>query len=61
MASEYLCSLQKISDEELQVVTAFRLRDKDYIKKYTLLWNRGSGKPHRYVIEFLKKTNNAPQ
>lgn len=48
---EYICSLQKISEDELQIVTAFRLRDEDYIKKYTLLWNRGSGKPHRHAID----------
>ena len=59
--SNYLCSLQKVSNKELQVVTAFRLRDENYIKKYTLLWNRGSGKPHRYAINSLWDIDNAPQ
>ena len=57
----YICSLQKISSKELQVVTAFRLRDEDYIKNYTLLWNRGSGKPHRHVTDSLRESVNAPQ
>ncbi|OIO48939.1 hypothetical protein COX74_01055 [bacterium (Candidatus Gribaldobacteria) CG_4_10_14_0_2_um_filter_41_16] len=31
--------------EEIQIATAFRLRDSDYIKKYTLLWSWEDGTP----------------
>jgi len=31
--------------EEIQIATAFRLRDADYIKKYTLLWSWEDGNP----------------
>ncbi len=54
--SEYFCALQKI-ENTFFIVTCFRLRDPDYIKNYTLLWNRGSGKPHRHALE----TKDAPQ
>jgi predicted nucleic acid-binding protein len=59
--SEYLCSIEQISPSKLQIVTAFRLRDPDYIKNYTILWNRGSGKPHRHALEFPKEPGVAPQ
>ena len=59
--SEYLCALERATEKELQVATAFRLRDDDYIKNYILLWNRGSGKPHRHVLKFPKESGNAPQ
>ena len=59
--SEYICSVEKMSDKELQIVTAFRLRDNDYIKSYTLLWNRGNGKPHRHAIDSLGESIDAPQ
>lgn len=59
--SEYLCALEKVADNEFQVATAFRLRDSDYIKNYTLLWNRGSGKPHRHAIGFPTESTDAPQ
>lgn len=51
---EYICAIERISPTEFQIATAFRLRDPDYIKNYTLLWNRGSGKPHRHALEFPK-------
>lgn len=59
--SEYLCSLEKGDTRRYYVVTAFRLRNSDYIKNYTLLWNRGSGKPHRHALEFSKESGDAPQ
>jgi len=41
--SDYFCSIE-ITDE-MQIATAFRLRDGDYIKKYTLLWSWEDGTP----------------
>ena len=42
-SSEYLCSIEITKrlpiDKEIQIATAFRLRDKKYIKNYTLLWS----------------------
>lgn len=58
---EYFCSMEKVSANEFQIATSFRLRDSDYIKDYTLLWNRGSGKPHRHAIEFPGEPIDAPQ
>lgn len=52
--SDYLCSLEKISLFEFQIVTVFRIRDADYLKNYILLWNRGSDKPHRHATDFFK-------
>lgn len=37
--------------DEIQVATAFRLRDKKYIKNYTLLWDWGNGNPHRSALD----------
>lgn len=37
--------------EEIQIATAFRLRDSDYIKKYTLLWSWEDGAPHRSALD----------
>jgi len=37
--------------EEIQIATAFRLRDSDYIKKYTLLWSWEDGTPHRSALD----------
>jgi hypothetical protein len=37
--------------EEIQVATAFRLRDEKYIKNYTLLWDWGIGDPHRSALD----------
>lgn len=57
---EYLCSIETTTigvsvegglSEELQVATAFRLRDTAYIKNYTLLWDWGNGNPHRSVLD----------
>jgi len=50
---DYLCSIEIVGAspdkdlviEEIQVATAFRLRDSDYIKKYTLLWSWEDGIP----------------
>ncbi len=49
---DYLCSIEVarilcdgIELEEIQIVTAFRLRDNDYIKKYILLWSWEDGIP----------------
>ncbi len=47
--------------EEIQIATAFRLRDIKYIKNYTLLWDWGNGNPHRSVLDTLKESTNAPQ
>jgi len=61
---EYLCSLEvailffefgavEIGDrkKEIQIATAFRLRDDKYIKNYTLLWDWGNGNPHRSALD----------
>ena len=37
--------------EEIQVATVFRLRDENYIKNYTLLWDWGNGNPHRSALD----------
>ena len=63
---EYLCSLEivRISVailEEIQIATAFRLRDEKYLKNYTILWNWGSGAPHRSALDAPKESTNAPQ
>lgn len=47
--------------EEIQIATAFRLRDEDYIKKYTLLWSWGGGDPHRSAFDTPRGSTNAPQ
>ncbi len=40
--------------EEIHVVTAFRLRDRKYLKNYTLLWDWGDGAPHRSALDTPK-------
>ena len=61
----YLCSIEIISsseyDQEIQIATAFRLRDDNYIKKYTLLWSWGVDIPHRGALDTSKRTTRAPQ
>lgn len=47
--------------DEIQIATAFRLRDNKYIKKYTLLWNWGDGNPHRSVFDTPEESTHAPQ
>lgn len=47
--------------EEIQIATAFRLRDDKYIKNYTLLWDWGDGNPHRSALDAPKESTNAPQ
>jgi hypothetical protein len=47
--------------KEIQVATAFRLRDEKYIKNYTLLWDWGNGNPHRSALDTHKESTNAPQ
>jgi len=44
---DYLCSIEVMKSPlaEIQIATAFRLRDNDYIKKYTLLWSWEDGAP----------------
>lgn len=49
---DYLCSIEVVKIlcdgielEEIQIATAFRLRDNDYIKKYILLWSWEDGAP----------------
>ncbi|KPJ55884.1 hypothetical protein AMJ49_06155, partial [Parcubacteria bacterium DG_74_2] len=41
--ANYLCSIEITASnedyKEIQIATAFRLRDDDYIKKYALLWS----------------------
>lgn len=49
------------SKEEIQIATAFRLRDNKYIKKYTLLWDWGSGTPHRSALDTPQESTDAPQ
>ncbi len=46
---------------EIQIATAFRLRDKKYTKNYTLLWDWGNGNPHRSALDTHKESTNAPQ
>jgi len=61
---EYLCSLEVAiltfehgstglggEKKEIQIATAFRLRDDRYIKNYTLLWDWGNGNPHRSALD----------
>src|SRR3989344_3832938 len=48
--------------EEIQIATAFRLRDDKYTKNYTLLWDWGNGNPHRSALDApVKGSTNAPQ
>lgn len=58
--SEYICSIEMVK-EEIQVATAFRLRDSNYIKNYTTLWDWGNGNPHRSALDTPKESTNAPQ
>ncbi|MFZ2226112.1 MAG: hypothetical protein WA064_01180 [Candidatus Moraniibacteriota bacterium] len=63
---EYFCSVEILeisnTDKEIQVATAFRLRDEKYIiKNYTLLWDWGNGNPHRSALDTPKESTNAPQ
>lgn len=46
---------------EIQIATAFRLRDDKYLKNYTLLWDWGNGNPHRSALDTLRESTNAPQ
>ncbi|MEI7425640.1 MAG: hypothetical protein WCK16_01775 [Candidatus Moraniibacteriota bacterium] len=47
---------------EIQVSTAFRIRDEKYIiKNYTLLWDWGNGNPHRSALDTPEESTNAPQ
>ena len=61
----YLCSIEIISsserNQEIQIATVFRLRDDNYIKKYTLLWSWGYDIPHRSALDTPKGTTHAPQ
>lgn len=73
---KYLCSIEIVSIvfiskekeveereiKEIQIATAFRLRDEKYIKNYTLLWDWGNGNPHRSALDTpVKESTNAPQ
>lgn len=62
--SEYLCSVEIVEivlAKEIQVATAFRLRDDNYIKNYALLWDWGNGNPHRSALDAPEGSTNAPQ
>jgi hypothetical protein len=54
------CGTEK-KEEEIQIATAFRLRDEKYIKNYILLWDWGNGNPHRSALDTPKESTNAPQ
>lgn len=57
-----LSNFQRGGDiEEIQIATAFRLRDEDYIKKYTHLWSWEGDNLHRNVFDALKGSTNVPQ
>ena len=72
---DYLCSLEIVTlpfelgatelgseKKEIQIATAFRLRDDKYIKNYTLLWDWGNGTPHRSALDApVKGSTSAPQ
>lgn len=67
---EYFCTIEILeinisgadsAAKEIQVATAFRLRDEKYIKNYTLLWDWGNGNPHRSALDAPKESTNAPQ
>lgn len=47
--------------KEIQIATAFRLRDEKYTKNYTLLWDWGTGNPHRSAFDTPEESTNAPQ
>ncbi|MDO8518320.1 MAG: hypothetical protein Q7S26_03465 [bacterium] len=52
--SEYVCSVEiiaNLSEAEVQIATGFRVRDRKYLRKYTLLWSRGTGNPHRNALD----------
>lgn len=61
----YLCSIEIIlsgeCNQEIQIATAFRLRDDNYTKKYTFLWSWGVDIPHRNALDTPKGTTHAPQ
>lgn len=46
---------------EIQIATAFKLRDEKYIKNYTLLWDWGDGDPHRSALDAPEESTHAPQ
>ena len=53
-AVDYLVAIEDIITnevKEIQIATAFRLRDEKYIKNYTLLWDWGNGTPHRSALD----------
>ena len=56
--SEYGVGSEK---EEIQIATAFRLRDFKYLKNYALLWNWEGGDLHRSALDTPKESTNAPQ
>ena len=56
------CASKELIIKEIQIATAFRLRDEKYItKNYTLLWDWGNGNPHRSALDTPKESTNAPQ
>lgn len=42
--AEYICSMEN-SENGMLIITAFRIRDKKYLKNYTLLWSWENDKP----------------
>ncbi len=46
---------------EASIVTAYRIRDDKYLKNYTLLWDWGTGNPHRNALDTPEGSTCAPQ
>ena len=60
MTNEYFCAVEAMSNE-IQVATAFRLRDQSYLKNYTLLWSWKDGDLPRNAVDPLKGPACVPQ
>jgi hypothetical protein len=57
---EYFCSIETMPDE-VQIATAFRLRDPSYLKNYTLLWSWKDGNLPRNAGDPTRESASVPQ
>jgi len=48
---QYICIIEidQNAVREVYIPTVFRIRDRNYLSNYTLLWDWGNGEPHRHV------------
>jgi hypothetical protein len=57
---EYFCSIEPVPSE-VQIATAFRIRDPRYLKNYTLLWSWKDGDLPRNAGDPTRESANVPQ